>query len=53
MMGRGMEDSQALAYAQSFWPALTSNVYAAVWWSGSTDTLTGKPNTTAYLRSQN
>ncbi len=45
-------DAQALAFAQSFWGALDSNTLAALWWSGSTDTLVGKPNTTAFLASQ-
>ncbi len=45
-------DAQALAFAQSFWGALDSNVLAALWWSGSTNTLVGKPLTTAFLSSQ-
>jgi hypothetical protein len=50
--GQTNSDAEALAYAQAFWPALTPNVRAAVWWSGSTDTLVGKPDTTAYLRAR-
>lgn len=45
-------DSAALAYARTFWAALTPNVLAAIWWSGPPDTLVGKPATTSFLAAQ-
>jgi hypothetical protein len=50
--GATNSDAAALTYATAFWAALTPNVLAALWWSGSTDTLVGKPMLTAFLASQ-
>jgi hypothetical protein len=50
--GAANTDAAALAYAKSFWGALTPNVLAAMWWSQNTNTLNGKPNTAAFLAAQ-
>ena len=43
-------DAAALTFAQAFIAALTPNVFAVAWWNSAGTTLTGKPLTTAYLR---
>jgi hypothetical protein len=52
LVGHPNSDALALAYAESFWAALTPNVIAAIWWSGPADTLVGKPQTAAFLAAQ-
>jgi hypothetical protein len=52
LIGHPNSDALALAYAKSFWAALTPNVIAVIWWSGPADTLVGKPQTAAFLAAQ-
>ena len=44
---------ERVPWAQTFWAAIDpSVVYAAIWWSGSTNTIVDKPLLTAFLASQ-
>jgi hypothetical protein len=47
-------DAKALAYATTFWAAAKAdgNVVDAMWWSQNTNSLIGKPKTTAFLAAQ-